>query len=56
VIDWSGVAELGRLTDPSAGGKPKKSSWVADFVGALGASATERNPNLRINIVLPGQR
>ena len=52
VIDWGGIAELGRLSDPSDGGEPRQSSWVADFVTTLGQSATELNPNAGIMIVV----
>ena len=51
-IDWNRVGALGAMSEPTPR-NPRQSNWVADFVGDLGRSQVERNPNAAIRLIVP---
>ena len=52
-IDWQGGVYDAASAETTAPAPAAASSWLADFVGALGKSKAEREPNAGIKIAAP---
>jgi len=54
-IDWSARVPTALIPTVriEAGGAALQPGWVKDFVGGLGQSDDERNPNQKLRVTLP---